>query len=63
MPDPLDALRLATASLESAREAWRAQVLEAHYLGYSNRAIAQVAGVSFETVRTIVRETTASRRP
>lgn len=52
--DPLDPLRIATASLEQSGEAWRHEILEAHYLGYSNRAIAAVAGVSYETVRMLI---------
>ena len=54
MPDPLSPLRAATASLETSREAWRHQILEAHWLGYSNRQIAAVAGVSYETVRAVI---------
>lgn len=52
--DLLDALRTATASLATAREAWRLEIMELHWLGYSNRQIAAAAGVSYETVRAVV---------
>jgi len=48
-------VRIAAKNLTDAQEFFRVQVQDAHAKGLSFRAIAEVAGVSHEQVRRIVR--------
>ena len=48
--DPFDTIRKLTDQREDADWAWRSEVLNLKAAGFSTRAIAQVAGVSHDTV-------------
>lgn len=50
MTDPFDKIRLLTLRRESASDNWREELLLLRAAGWSTRAIAEVAGVSHETV-------------
>ena len=55
MPDPLTAVKRATARRSEANASWRAAILEAHAEGASLRRIAAAAGVSHVRILQIVR--------
>ena len=48
--DPFDTIRKLTDQREDADWAWRSEVLNLKAAGFSTRAIAQVAGVSHDTI-------------
>jgi hypothetical protein len=48
--DPFDTIRRLADAREAADWAWRCEVLSLKAAGFSTRAIAQVAGVSHDTV-------------
>ena len=50
MSDPFSKIRTLTMKREQSHDDWRAEVLNLRAAGYSTRAIAQVAGVSHDTV-------------
>ena len=50
MNDPFETIRRLTARREDAEDAWRSEVLNLRAAGFSTRAIAQVAGVSHDTI-------------
>jgi len=50
MTDPFNKIRTLTIKREQVQDDWRFEVLNLKAAGYSTRAIAQVAGVSHDTV-------------
>ena len=50
MSDPFENIRALTERRERADWAWRCEVMNLRASGYSTRAIAQVAGVSHDTI-------------
>lgn len=48
--DPFENIRALTDRREEADWAWRCEVMNLRAAGYSTRAIAQVAGVSHDTI-------------
>lgn len=50
MEDPFGKIRLLTSKREAAMDAWREEVRYLKACGYSTRAIADVAGVSHDTI-------------
>ena len=50
MSDPFENIRALTDRREQADWAWRCEVMNLRAAGYSTRAIAQVAGVSHDTI-------------
>ena len=50
MEDPFYTIRKLTDQREDADWAWRSEVLNLKAAGFSTRAIAQVAGVSHDTI-------------
>ena len=50
MDDPFETIRKLTDQREQADRAWRTEVLNLRAAGFSTRAIAQVAGVSHDTI-------------
>jgi DNA-binding NarL/FixJ family response regulator len=50
MTDPFDTIRRLTDRKDEADWQWRTEVLNLRAAGYSTRAIAQVAGVSHDTI-------------
>ena len=48
--DPFEKVRTLTMRRENASEAWREEVRYLKACGFSTRAIAQVAGVSHDTI-------------
>jgi DNA-binding NarL/FixJ family response regulator len=50
MTDPFNKIRTLTIKREQVQDEWRLEVLNLKAAGYSTRAIAQVAGVSHDTV-------------
>jgi DNA-binding NarL/FixJ family response regulator len=55
MSDPFKGLRQAASKRETAQHEWEQEVLAARAAGYSLRVIADVAGVSHDTVWKLVR--------
>jgi hypothetical protein len=56
MPDPLKAVKRATARRSEANVSWRAAIREAHAEGLSLRQIAAAAGVSHVRILQIVKQ-------
>lgn len=52
----LDKVRLCTAARAEATAAWERAIVDAHYAGCSYRAIEDMAGVTYERARQIVRK-------
>jgi len=50
MTDPFAKIRTLTMKREQVQDEWRSEVLNLRAAGYSTRAIAQVAGVSHDTI-------------
>jgi len=50
MSDPFNKIRTLTIKREQVQDDWRFEVLNLKAAGYSTRAIAQVAGVSHDTI-------------
>jgi hypothetical protein len=55
MPDPLTAVKRATARRSEANASWRAAIRQAHAEGSSLRQIAAAAGVTHVRILQIVR--------
>ena len=50
MKDPFGKIRTLTMKREKAHDEWREEVRYLKWCGFSTRAIAQVAGVSHDTI-------------
>ena len=50
MKDPFEQLRRAASQREKAERVWEQEVMAARHAGFSLRAIADVAGVSHDTI-------------
>jgi len=50
MSDPFAKIRVLTGKRDEIADAWREEVRYLRAAGYSTRAIAQVAGVSHDTI-------------
>lgn len=50
MTDPFAPLRRTTAAREHAEYEWNREIIALHALGFSTRAIAEVAGVSHDSI-------------
>jgi hypothetical protein len=50
MTDPFAGLRIAAQKRQEARHEWEREVRAAHAAGFSLRAVAEIAGVSHDTV-------------
>ena len=50
MTDPFKNLRKAAILRENAQNEWEQEILAAHQAGFSLRAIAEIAGVSHDTI-------------
>lgn len=54
--DPLSIVEVLAAEAEVADRALKSAIIAAHRAGFTLREIAEAAGVSHETVRTIIRK-------
>jgi transposase-like protein len=55
MNDPFSRIRQLTSDRSRADWAWREEIVQLRAAGYSTRAIAEVAGVSHDTVWKVAR--------
>ena len=52
----LERVRRCTEARQAATEEWERSIVDAHYAGCSFRAIEELAGVTYERARQIVRK-------